>query len=65
MSRVGKMPIPVPKGAEVKIGANQITVKGPLGYAVPGDERRQLDIVREGEALQIKPAKTTRARRTR
>jgi large subunit ribosomal protein L6 len=31
MSRVGKMPIELPKGAEATITADQITVKGPLG----------------------------------
>ena len=31
MSRIGKMPIAVPKGAEVKLAADSITVKGPLG----------------------------------
>lgn len=31
MSRVGKMPVPLNGGAEAAIGANQITVKGPLG----------------------------------
>jgi large subunit ribosomal protein L6 len=31
MSRVGKMPIALPSGAEVTITAAQITVKGPLG----------------------------------
>lgn len=31
MSRVGKKPIEVPKGVEVKINGNDITVKGPLG----------------------------------
>ena len=31
MSRVGKMPIALPSGAEVAISAEQITVKGPLG----------------------------------
>jgi len=31
MSRVGKMPIALPKGAEALISAAQITVKGPLG----------------------------------
>lgn len=31
MSRVGKMPIALPKGAEATISAEQITVKGPLG----------------------------------
>jgi large subunit ribosomal protein L6 len=31
MSRVGKMPIALPKGAEAAIAAEQIVVKGPLG----------------------------------
>jgi large subunit ribosomal protein L6 len=31
MSRVGKMPIAMPNGAEVTITAEQIVVKGPLG----------------------------------
>lgn len=31
MSRVGKMPIPLSEGAEAKVGAVEITVKGPLG----------------------------------
>jgi large subunit ribosomal protein L6 len=31
MSRVGKMPIALPKGAEATVSAELITVKGPLG----------------------------------
>ena len=31
MSRVGKNPIPVPKGAEINLSAESIAVKGPLG----------------------------------
>lgn len=31
MSRKGKLPITVPKGIEVKVAANKITVKGPKG----------------------------------
>lgn len=31
MSRIGKAPIPVPKGAEIQINGANITVKGPLG----------------------------------
>ncbi len=31
MSRIGKRPIPVPKGVEVTLSAEQIAVKGPLG----------------------------------
>ena len=34
MSRVGNSPIPVPKGVEVKIGAAEVSVKGPLGALV-------------------------------
>ena len=31
MSRIGKLPIPIPKGVEITIGSDQIEVKGPNG----------------------------------
>jgi large subunit ribosomal protein L6 len=31
MSRVGKLPLPLPKGVDVSVGAEQISVKGSLG----------------------------------
>ena len=31
MSRIGKLPVPVPAGVEVKIDGNTVTVKGPKG----------------------------------
>ena len=31
MSRIGRMPIPVPQGVEVNIKGNEVTVKGPKG----------------------------------
>ena len=31
MSRIGRMPITVPAGVEVKFDANKVTVKGPKG----------------------------------
>ena len=31
MSRIGKMPIPVPAGVEVKIDGSTVSVKGPKG----------------------------------
>ncbi|THB67182.1 MAG: 50S ribosomal protein L6 [Desulfovibrio sp.] len=31
MSRIGKLPIPIPKGVEVKVEASAISVKGPKG----------------------------------
>jgi len=34
MSRVGKMPLPVPKGVDVDLTAQQISVKGSLGTLV-------------------------------
>ena len=34
MSRIGKMPIPVPAGVTVKVGAGAVDVKGPKGQLV-------------------------------
>jgi large subunit ribosomal protein L6 len=34
MSRVGKLPVSIPQGVDVKIAADQITVKGALGTLV-------------------------------
>ena len=31
MSRIGKLPVPVPAGVDVKIDGNTVTVKGPKG----------------------------------
>ena len=31
MSRIGKLPVPVPAGVEVKIDGNTVTVKGSDG----------------------------------
>jgi large subunit ribosomal protein L6 len=31
MSRIGKKPIPIPKGVDIKIGADALEVKGPKG----------------------------------
>jgi large subunit ribosomal protein L6 len=54
MSRIGKMPIPVPKGAEVEIGADQITVKGPLGTLTQA-LTPAAGVVREGAVLLVRP----------
>ncbi len=35
MSRIGKQPITVPAGVEVKIGTDVVEVKGPKGTAYP------------------------------
>ncbi len=54
MSRIGKMPIAVPKGAEVKISPELITVKGPLGTLTQA-LTPAAGIKLEGDALQITP----------
>jgi large subunit ribosomal protein L6 len=54
MSRIGKMPIPVPKGTDVQIGADQITVKGPLGTLTQA-LTPAAGVVREGDELLIRP----------
>ena len=35
MSRIGKQPITVPAGVEVKIGTDVVEVKGPKGRCIP------------------------------
>jgi large subunit ribosomal protein L6 len=49
------MPIPVPKGTEVQIGADQITIKGPLGTLTQA-LGKTAGIAREGDLLVVKPS---------
>lgn len=59
MSRVGKMPIPLSEGAEAKVGAVEITVKGPLGTLI--QRLNPLVGVRnEGGVLLFEPTDETR-----
>lgn len=55
MSRKGKQPILIPKGVEVKIGDNELTVKGPKGNLkrsiIP-----QVQVKVEGEKLIVEKA---------
>lgn len=44
MSRIGRSPIPVPKGVEVKVTEGEVTVKGPKGQlTVPVNPRISLE----------------------
>ncbi len=53
MSRIGKTPIVVPQGVDVKVDGSQVAVKGPKGaLEVPFvDDHLGVDI--EGDALQV------------
>ncbi|MEK8048548.1 50S ribosomal protein L6 [Ideonella margarita] len=55
MSRVGKMPVAVPQGVDVKIAADQITIKGANGTLVRG-ANALVTIKNEGGFLQVAPA---------
>jgi large subunit ribosomal protein L6 len=50
MSRVGSFPVPVPKGVEVTLAADAISVKGPLG-TLSQRLTNQVRVKREGDQL--------------
>lgn len=51
MSRIGKLPIPLPKGVDVKIEGPQVTVKGPKG-TLAVDTRGRVEVkVENGRIL--------------
>jgi large subunit ribosomal protein L6 len=54
MSRVGKMPVAVPKGVDVQITADQITVKGSNGTLVRASNSL-VTVKSEGGALNVVP----------
>ncbi len=54
MSRVGKMPIAVPQGVDVKISAEAVTVKGSLGtLSLPASGL--VTVSQEGATLKVAP----------
>ncbi len=50
MSRIGKSPVAVPKGVEVSISADLVSVKGPLG-TLAQKLTGQVTVVKDGENL--------------
>jgi large subunit ribosomal protein L6 len=53
MSRIAKYPVPVPKGVEVNLAGDTISVKGPLGtIARPADPN--VEVKKDGENLVFK-----------
>jgi large subunit ribosomal protein L6 len=52
MSRIGRAPIKVPAGVEIKVENSLITVKGPLGQLTQDYDAKVIDItVENGEAV--------------
>ena len=62
MSRVGRAPIPVPKGVTITINESKITVKGPKG-TIERDVHPEISVVEEGGQLLVsRPSDQTRHR---
>jgi large subunit ribosomal protein L6 len=52
MSRIGKQPIPVPAGVDVKIDGSTVTVKGPKGELV-STLSPEMDIALDGDTVVV------------
>ncbi len=52
MSRVGKSPVAVPKGVEINVSAEQISVKGPLG-SLTQPLTEEVRVKREGDEIVV------------
>lgn len=63
MSRIGKMPITIPDGVEVKIEGQKITAKGPLGTQEM-EIRPEILITREGNQIIVVRANEERKTRS-
>jgi large subunit ribosomal protein L6 len=53
MSRIGKKPIEIPKGVEVKIEGNVVTVKGPKG-TITKEFHKDMQIFQEDNKIIVK-----------
>jgi large subunit ribosomal protein L6 len=52
MSRVGRLPIPVPSGVNIDVSDTQVTVKGPKGQLVQALVEH-IDVASEAGAIQV------------
>jgi large subunit ribosomal protein L6 len=62
MSRIGKLPVPIPKGVEVTLGKMSIEVKGPKG-ALTTPVHEKVAYEREAEAVVVSRKDNTRLAR--
>jgi large subunit ribosomal protein L6 len=62
MSRVGRLPIPIPAGVDVDVSGTHVVVKGPKG-TLERDISPQLDLVREDGMLRVERPSDERSAR--
>ena len=60
MSRIGKLPIPIPKGVEVKIDKNRVTIKGPIGTHTQVIDHDMKLTLEDGHLTVIRPSEQKR-----
>jgi large subunit ribosomal protein L6 len=53
MSRIGNLPVPVPKGVDVTVASGQIAIKGPLG-TLSQALSASVEVTREGDEIVFK-----------
>ncbi len=59
MSKIGKQPILIPQGVEVKINGNLVSVKGPKGE-LTREVVREIKVEQKDNSLILEPAKQTK-----
>ncbi|RKY57834.1 MAG: 50S ribosomal protein L6 [Candidatus Latescibacterota bacterium] len=60
MSKIGKLPIPLPEGVEVKVEEGQVTVRGPKGVNIV-PVRPEVEVRLEDRSLRVVPKGEGRA----
>ncbi|GIX16833.1 MAG: 50S ribosomal protein L6 [Rhodothalassiaceae bacterium] len=62
MSRIGKKPIAIPSGVEVRLDGREISVKGPKG-ALSLTLEEDVEVTREGDEILVRPRNDSRRAR--
>ena len=55
MSRIGRMPVPIPKGVQVDIKNSQVTVKGPKGELGRSFNQDMMISIQDGQVVVTRP----------
>jgi len=64
MSRIGRLPVPIPSGVEVKVAGRKITVKGPKG-TLDWEFSRRVDVAVDENTVRVTRQRADRESRER
>jgi large subunit ribosomal protein L6 len=65
VSRIGKMPINIPDGVEIKINKDNVSVKGKLGELSQKFDKYSVKLKNEGSILTVMPVSNSKENRAR